>query len=376
MRAAWRRLGLRGRLALSIGAIVVLAFGFVFVAVRAEMAHESNVIEREEGREQAHPTGEDGESGEESGVSPIADAQSDAEEALLLAAGAALVAALVAGYLLAARTASPLRRFAATAAEVDAGDLTPRLDSSPGDAEELRTLAEAFNNMLDRLGRAFAQQRQFTSDASHELRSPLTAIRGQIEVLARNDNPSAEDVRQVEAVTMKEMGRMERLVDDLLALARLDEGAGLKSREVEIDPFLRDLAAAEAGQRTELGELAAGSIEVDPDLLAQGIRNLLSNARRYAGPDGRVALSARAEGEALVLVVEDDGPGIPAAERERGFERFDRSDVARDRASGGSGLGLGITRAIVARHGGDIWIDESPMGGARVSISLPGLRRA
>jgi two-component system OmpR family sensor kinase len=89
-----------------------------------------------------------------------------------------------------------------------------------------------------------------------------------------------------------------------------------------------------------------------------------------------VALSARAEGEALVLVVEDDGPGIPAAERERVFERFHRSDVARDRASGGSGLGLGITRAIVARHGGDIWIDESPMGGARVSISLPGLRRA
>ncbi len=373
MRLAWARLGLRGRLALSIAAIVVAAFAVVFVAVRAEMAHESSVIKREESREQSEP-GAPAEPGEGSGISPIEDAQTDAEKALLVAGGAALVAALLAGYLLAARTASPLRRFAATAAEVDAGDLTPRLDSRPADAEELRTLAEAFNHMLDRLDRAFAQQRRFVSDASHELRSPLTAIRGQLEVLARNDNPSTGDVRRVEAMTMKEMGRVERLLDDLLALARLDEGVGLELREVQVAVFLGDLAAAEPHETTEAGELCGGTIRVDPDLLAQVIRNLLSNAHRHAGPGGRVALSARAEGESFVVTVDDDGPGIPPTERERVFDRFHRSEAARDRASGGSGLGLGIARAIVARHGGRIWIEESPLGGARVSFALPGFK--
>lgn len=373
MRRAWVRLGLRGRLALSIAAIVVAAFAVVFVAVRAEMAHESSVIKREESREQSEP-GAPAEPGEGSGISPIEDAQSDAEKALLLAGGAALVAALLAGYLLAARTASPLRRFAATAAEVDAGDLKPRLDSRPADAEELRTLAEAFNHMLDRLDRAFAQQRRFVSDASHELRSPLTAIRGQLEVLARNDSPSAEDVRRVEAMTMKEMRRVERLVDDLLALARLDEGVGLELHEVQVAVFLGDLTAAEPNETTEAGELPGGMIRIDPDLLAQVIRNLLSNAHRHVGPGGQVALSARGDGERLIVTVDDDGPGIPPGERERVFDRFYRSEAARDRASGGSGLGLGIARSIIARHGGRIWIDDSPLGGARVSIALPGFK--
>jgi two-component system OmpR family sensor kinase len=373
MRRAWARLGLRGRLALSIAAIVVAAFAIVFVAVRAEMAHESSVIKREESREQSEP-GAPAEPSEGSGISPIEDAQSDAEKALLLAGGAALVAALLAGYLLAARTASPLRRFAATAAEVDAGDLTPRLDSRPADAEELRTLAEAFNHMLDRLDLAFAQQRRFVSDASHELRSPLTAIRGQLEVLARNDSPSAEDARRVEAMTMREMRRVERLVDDLLALARLDEGVGLELREVQVAIFLDDLAAAEPNETTETGELCSGTVRIDPDLLAQVIRNLLSNAHCHAGPGGRVALSARAEGERLIVRVDDDGPGIPPAERERVFDRFHRSEAARDRGSGGSGLGLGIARSIVELHGGRIWVEDSPLGGARVCFELPGLR--
>ncbi len=152
------------------------------------MAHESSVIDREEAKEKRARCGR---------ASPARvprsrrsrTPSSDVEKTFLLVGGAALVAALLAGYLLAARTAGPLRRFADTAAEVDAGDLTPRLEASPSDAAELRTLAEAFNHMLDRLDDAFARQRQFVSDASHELRSPLTAIRGQLEVLAREESP-------------------------------------------------------------------------------------------------------------------------------------------------------------------------------------------
>jgi two-component system OmpR family sensor kinase len=368
--AAWRRLGLRGRLALSFAAIVIAAFGLVFVVVRVQMSHESAVISHEE----AHERGEPGAAADEhdKGASPIADAQDDVEKTFLLVGAATLVAAILAGSLLAARTAAPLRRYAATATAVDAGDLTPRLDPGSGAAAELQVLAEAFNGMLDRLDEAFARQRSFVSDASHELRSPLTAIRGQIEVLGREERPSAADVHRVEATVLAEMQRVERLVEDMLALARLDEGAAPALRVIDAGALLRELAARDPGGATEVEELAAGTVAADPDLIAQVVRNLLANAHRHAGPGGRVVLSARAAGRSLSIAVDDDGPGIPAPERERVFDRFHRSDEARDRASGGSGLGLAIARAIVEGHGGEIGVDDSPLGGARVRFTLPG----
>jgi len=370
MKRGWDSLGLRGRLALSIGAIVIVAFAIVFVAVRAEMAHESSVISREEGHEHGPPATSGGEGGEHPSISPISDAQSDVEKTFFLVGGATLIAALLAGYLLAARTASPLHRFAETAAEIDAGDLAPRLESSPGDAAELRILAEAFNHMLDRLDRAFARQRQFVSDASHELRSPLTAIRGQLEVLARMEEPGEQEVRRVETAALREIGRVERLVEDMLSLARLDEGDGPSLQEVSAADFLRELVEARQSDNGRVGDLAEGTVQLDPDLVAQVVRNLLDNANRYAG-EGQVLLSARPAGTSLVVSVDDDGSGIPPEDRERVFDRFHRRDSARDRASGGSGLGLGIARAIVVAHGGRIWVEDSPLGGARVSFSLP-----
>ncbi|HEY5053892.1 MAG TPA: histidine kinase dimerization/phospho-acceptor domain-containing protein, partial [Solirubrobacterales bacterium] len=303
MRSTWRKLGLRGRLALSIGAIMVAAFAVVFVAVRAQMSNESAVIKREEAREPGKPETPPVKSDDGSAVSPIEDAQSDVEKTFFVVGGASLLAALLAGYLVATRTASPLRRFAATAAEVDAGDLTPRLETSGADAAELRTLAEAFNHMLDRLDHAFARQREFVSDASHELRSPLTAMRGQIEVLARQANPSAAEVRRVEAVVLREVGRTERLVEALLTLARLDEGAGPTVDEVQAGPFFRELA--DGPRAVESAELVEGSIDLDPDLIAQVVRNLLGNARRHAGPGGRVSLSARVDAAGVVVAVDD-----------------------------------------------------------------------
>jgi signal transduction histidine kinase len=370
----WAALGLRGRLAASFAAIVVGAFAVVFIAVRAEMSHESGVIHHEESREERSSSG--AEPGEGSRISPISDAQSDVEKTFLLVGAVSLVAALLAGYLLAARTASPLREFAATAAKVDAGDLTPRLRPDAGAATELRVLAEAFNHMLDRLDQAFARQRQFVSDASHELRSPLTAMRGQLEVLARKDQPGVEEIRRVEAMTRTEMQRVERLVDDLLALAHLDEGVRPSLEEVRVPELLRGLSVADSERATEIGELAEGTVRVDPHLIAQVVRNLLSNADRHAGSGGRVVLSARADGPNLIVSVDDDGPGVPPAQRERVFDRFHRSEASRDRGSGGSGLGLGIARSIVEAHEGRIWVDESRLGGARVSFELPGFAPA
>lgn len=373
MRARWNRLGLRGRLTLSFGAIVLFAFAVVFVTVRAQMSHEQTVINREEAREAHEPDATPGE--RDGSDSPIEDAQSDVEKTFIVVGGAALIAALLAGYLLAARTAAPLRRFAGTASAVDAGDLSPRLEAGPDSAAEMRTLADSFNHMLDRLEDAFARQRRFVSDASHELRSPLTAIRGQIEVLARDPDPDAEAVRRVEAATLTELRRVERLVDELLALARLDEGAGPALREVDAAGLLRDAVIAAPGAAV-LGDLAEGQIDADPEMIAGVVRNLVENARRHAGADGTVTVSSTAVGSRLRVDVDDDGPGIAPGEGERIFDRFHRSDAARTRVSGGAGLGLAIARGVLTAHGGSIRADESPLGGARISFELPGLRPA
>ncbi len=373
MRSRWERLGLRGRLALSFGAIVFVSFGVVFVTVRAQMSHERTVINLEEQREAQEPGATATEHHDSDGESPIEEAQHDVEKTFLLVGALALAAALLAGYLVAARTAAPLRRFTATATEVDAGDLSPRIAADPSSAAELRTLADSFNLMLDRLEDAFARQRGFVSDASHELRSPLTAIRGQIEVLAREPDPDAAAVKRVEATTLRELTRVERLVEEMLALARLDEGVGPVRRELDAAAFLREAVAVAPGSAT-LGAAAAGRIELDPEMVARVIRNLVENARRHAGPQGTVTVSSTAAGDRLRVDVDDDGPGIAPAERERVFDRFHRSDAARVRATGGAGLGLAIARSIVEAHGGRIGAEDSPLGGARISFELPGFR--
>jgi two-component system OmpR family sensor kinase len=221
------------------------------------------------------------------------------------------------------------------------------------------------------LEEAYASQRRFVSDASHELRTPLTAIRGQLEVLGRNEAPDAAEVRRVSAIALTETARIERLVEDMTTLARLDERAPLHLADVDLEPFLRGFAHDGAPGAVTLGALPRGTLHADPERITQVIRNLIANARRHAGPEGRVELSAVSAGERLTIRVDDDGPGIAAAERERIFDRFHRSEAARDRRSGGSGLGLAIASAIVESHGGRIWVEDSPLGGARVSFSLP-----
>jgi signal transduction histidine kinase len=371
VRARWERLGLRGRLTLSFGTIVVVAFGLVFVTVRAQMSHEHTVINQEEEREAHEPGATPGE--RDDADSPVEQAQHDVEKTFIAVGAVALAASLLAGYLLAARTAAPLRRFAATATEVDAGDLSPRISADPASAAELRSLADSFNLMLDRLEDAFARQRGFVSDASHELRSPLTAIRGQIEVLAREPEPDTAAVKRVEAATLAELRRVERLVEEMLALARLDEGVGPARRELDAAAFLRAAVDAAPGE-SALGVAAAGRIEADPEMVGGVIRNLVENARRHAGPEGTITVSSTALDGRLRVDVDDDGPGIAPADRERVFDRFHRSDAGRARASGGAGLGLAISRSIVDAHGGRIWAEESPLGGARISFELPGFR--
>ena len=301
-------------------------------------------------------------------------AQSEVSRTFLLVGALTLAAALIAGYLLAARTAAPLRRMARIATEVDAGGLDRRIGAS-GPRDEVRTLAESFDHMLDRLEDAFARQRSFVSDASHELRTPLTAIRGQLEVLALEPDPSPQRVREAERTVSREIDRMDRLVDDLLVLARVDEEGGLATEPIAVAPFLEELVAVAergSGAGVELAAAPGGTVRGDPDRLAQVIRNLIANAVEHAGPGGRVRVLATGSGGSLEIEVDDDGPGIPAEERERVFDRFHRADASRSRRTGGSGLGLAIAKAIVEAHGGRIAASRSPLGGARVAFALPG----
>ena len=273
---------------------------------------------------------------------------------------------------------NPLRRMAAIATRVDAGDLEPRIRESDRGAAEVRVLAEAFNRMLDRLSVAFAGQRAFVADASHELRTPLTVIQGQLEVLAAQEHPAPEEVRRVERLVAAEVARIARLVDDLLLLARSEQTAFLRLEEVPLGPFVGELwegfAVLDAERRFELGPVPPGQLRADPDRLAQALRNLVRNAIDHTEPgDGRVMLHAERAGPSrLRFVVEDDGPGIPPDQREAVFERFHRTDAGRSRTAGGTGLGLAIVKAIAEAHGGHVRATSSAVGGARIELELPG----
>jgi two-component system OmpR family sensor kinase len=325
-------------------------------------------------------------------VASVARAQHGVARAFILAGFLALVGALLASLLIGSRFSRPLRRMAAVAAQVDAGDLHPRIHDVERDGREVQVLADSFNHMLDRLTDAFAGQREFVADASHELRTPLTVIRGQLEVLAAQPNPSGEEVRRVERLAQAEIARITRLVDDLLLLAKAEQTQFLRVEPIAVGSFVEELwdgATLLAPRNFELGEVPAGTLLADPDRLAQALRNLIGNAiehtndetglvRLYVervGPHGRgFGAQPAAElprGESLRFVVEDDGPGIPPEQRERVFDRFHRTDAARDRASGGTGLGLAIVRAIAEAHGGWVSASGSAAGGARIELELP-----
>ncbi len=242
-------------------------------------------------------------------------------------------------------------------------------------------LADAFNHMLDRLTDAFARQRTFVADASHELRTPLTVVRGQLEVLAAQHDPSVEEVRRVERLVQGEIARMSRLIDDLLLLARAEGASPPRIAAIDLPVFVAELwqgVSLLARRRFALGPVARGTLHADPDMLAQALRNLLANAIEHTAPErGLVSLRVQSADAGRVLFsVEDDGPGIPADQRERVFDRFHRVDAARDRASGGTGLGLAIVSAIAAAHGGRVSAGRAPQGGARVELELPGFEPA
>jgi signal transduction histidine kinase len=289
----------------------------------------------------------------------------------LLIIGLPLVVAVVAltTWFAVGRVLAPVEAIRREVDGISAAQLHRRVPQPKRD-DEIGKLAATMNRMLERLESARNSQRRFVSDASHELRSPITTIRQHSEVaLAHPDRVTAAELAEV---VLAEQQRIQRLVEDLLLLARADENVPLAREAVDLD----DLAFEEGhrlrsttSKRVDTSGVSAARVQGDADALRRMFRNVGENAARHAS--SRVHITLVERGNEVVITVDDDGPGIPESERARVLQRFVRLDEARSRDEGGSGLGLSIVDEVVRGHGGSMSIGRSPLGGARITVTLP-----
>jgi len=280
---------------------------------------------------------------------------------------AVLVTALVAG-VATRRALRPVSVITEQAAAIDARDVSTRVPV-PDTDDEVEHLARTVNEMLDRIAAGQRAQRQFTSDAAHELRTPLMALLGEIELARRSSAPADP---QLLARLDDLAQRLARRVDDLVLLSTLDEQPPLDRRPTDLLEVVRAEAAALAVGDPAPAITVVGhetTAVVDERLVSRAVRNLLSNACRHANRTVRAEVDA--SGDRVWVHVDDDGPGVPVAERELVLRRFGRRDEARQVDSGGAGLGLAIAASVAQAHGGDVVVSDAALGGARISLWLP-----
>jgi two-component system, OmpR family, sensor kinase len=278
-----------------------------------------------------------------------------------------LLIASALAWVVAGRVLAPLRVLDDTARSISATDLTRRIPVSGDD--EIAELTRTFNAMVDRLERAFASQRAFVSDASHELRTPITIVRGHLELLG--DDP--DERRETIALVMDELGRMSRFVDDLLLLARAERNDFLRVEEVELGALTDELLdkAIGLGPRTWAVEARGEArLQADRQRLTQAVMGLAQNAVQHTSAGDPVWIGTGVDGDEAALWVRDSGPGIPRDDQERVFERFARASGSR-RRSEGAGLGLAIVRAIAEAHGGRAELASRPGAGSTFTVVVP-----
>ena len=291
------------------------------------------------------------------------------------ALGVLFVASLGVGWVVAGRVLRPIGRITAVARDIQATDLSRRIEL-PGPEDELKQLADTFDAMLARLDAAFAAQRQFTADASHELRNPLAIIRTNVDVALADPHADPDDLRHTITVVKRASDRMARLVDDLLALARRQEPT-LEHEPVDLGVAVTeasdDFVVPAAARNIVLDRAIAPGVVVtgDRDALKRAVANLLDNAVRLAPAGSRIRLATGSEGDRAWIAVADEGPGIAPEDQPHVFDRFWRADKARSRADGGTGLGLAIVRQIAQSHGGSIRLQSKVGVGSSFVIWLP-----
>ncbi len=305
-------------------------------------------------------------------VAPLAPVRAEAREAAWLVAAAAGISLLLGGILLAAslwRSLAPLVELAATARSTELRKLDARVAVADAD-DEVGVLATEFNTMLERLEHASQQQREFMASIGHELRTPITIARGHLELLERVRTADPEAVRETATIVRDELGRMGRLVDDLMAIARAEMDDFCRPRDLDLVAWFEELelklAGMPAGDAVRIHPPPPVVLRADPDRLAQAVLNLVSNAHVHTPPGTRVRIEAHRGGSYLAIVVADDGPGIPEEIREQAFSPFVRAGDA----AGSTGLGLSVVRAVVDAHEGDIVV-ASGADGTAIELRLP-----
>lgn len=309
------------------------------------------------------------------GLVVVAGSEEDVDESirelvtsLLWIVPPAVVVLMEAVWLLTGRTLRPVDRIRRQVSEIGIDELDRRVPVPPGQ-DEIARLAVTMNEMLARLEASANRERRFVGDASHELRTPLARMRAELEVDERD--PANADVAATRRSQLEEIENLQRLIGDLLLLARGEADTATVTDLVDLD----DLVLEETGTQpwgaiaVDVRAVSAAQVRGNRDELRRVVRNLLDNARRHAGTSVTVALSET--GADAVLVVADDGPGIPPEQRQLVFERFARLDESRTASGGHAGLGLAIVHDIVNRHGGTVLIDAAPTGGAQVTVVLP-----
>ncbi|HEV2140618.1 MAG TPA: ATP-binding protein [Candidatus Dormibacteraeota bacterium] len=315
---------------------------------------------------------------------PLTDVQSTLDHLLqleaLISLGVVAATAIIA--LLIVRIGlRPLEKMGAVAQDIAAGDLSRRVEPATGKTE-IGRLGLALNGMLSQIESAFAERtasnarlRRFVADASHELRTPLTSIRGYSEMLRRGAAESPADADLARRRIEEESIRMTGLVDDMLVLARLDQGRPLEQEPVDLQAIATDAVAdarAVAPQR-EIKLVSPGSVVVNGDdtRLRQVLGNLVRNALVHTPPQTPIDINLSTSDSIARLSVADHGPGLPAEDVDRIFEPFYRADPSRSRDSGGAGLGLSIVSAVVTAHGGRVSVHQTEGGGATFDVELP-----
>jgi two-component system, OmpR family, sensor kinase len=313
---------------------------------------------------------------------PVEQAVNRLVQALVVAGILALAVASLASWWVIRHGLRPVDRMVETAAAIAAGDLSRRVpDADP--ETELGRLGAALNEMLGQIEAGIQERaagevrlRRFVADAAHELRTPLTSLRGYAELFRQGALPTTEAIGNAMGRIESEGARMARLVDDLLLLARTDQGRPLEKEPVDLVRLAReaagDFAAADPG-RPLTSDLDGSAVVVgDPIRLRQAIDNLLANIRAHTPSGTPARVSVRRNGRWAEVTVADNGPGIPTQDQPRVFERFWRGDPARGRTSaGGAGLGLSIVDALVRAHGGTIAVDSAPGQGTAFTMRLP-----